>query len=776
MRKFLLLLTTLFTLSAAYAQDPVVSITTVKANQGTSVNQYTQTTNKALVNPNDATQSWTTYGFSNNNKGWDNIRCGNKNAGTNGYTATLKTDFAVSASINKVSIELARFQTGANDKITSIKLLVADDAGMTNATTAAEITDLSAFLALTKSTNSTMGTTCTYDFNIENPAPNKYYQLAFELPKTTNNGIAALLKIDYYGEVVSGAVAAPVISLNDDNMVSISQEDNADIYYTTDGTAPTTASAKYKVPFAITGKTTVKAIAVLGGKESRVTTSELKPNIVANLGEFIELANTNDTKVNTPLTAIYQCGRNLYLTDGNDFILAYNSGNVADVTNLAAQNGDVVSFITGSYKSQNGLPELIPSAIGTKSAGTPVEAEELAIEDIGTDMLNKYVKIVDVNIVAASSANNYTANDGTGDIIIYNTFANATYYPNAITLPDGTTGNTVPEGEGFTVYGFVSCYGTTLQITPIKIEGGQVMETVATPVFTPASGSALKVGDEITIACETEGATIYIAFDGEEPTTESMEYTGALSFSEGCTIKAIAVKEGMLDSDIATATYTLFVAGAQTATFNFGDANELVCPEGIKPPETVSTAAESAYFADKDGKEVTFTSGGVNLTFATSADNATNTYPQWWLASKGLELRVYGGNSMTFSAGESKISKITFTKGCSSTSWNWPTEGNLTVDPADGTMSDVDGAKVWTAPEGGVSLAKFDFNGKGRIGTITVEYIADEVQGIDEIGSDNNDAPVEYYNLQGIRVNGDNLTPGIYVRRQGCQVAKVLVK
>lgn len=36
------------------------------------------------------------------------------------------------------------------------------------------------------------------------------------------------------------------------------------------------------------------------------------------------------------------------------------------------------------------------------------------------------------------------------------------------------------------------------------------------------------------------------------------------------------------------------------------------------------------------------------------------------------------------------------------------------------------------------------------------------------------DAPVEYYNLQGVRV--DNPQPGIYIRRQGSKVSKVLLK
>lgn len=40
---------------------------------------------------------------------------------------------------------------------------------------------------------------------------------------------------------------------------------------------------------------------------------------------------------------------------------------------------------------------------------------------------------------------------------------------------------------------------------------------------------------------------------------------------------------------------------------------------------------------------------------------------------------------------------------------------------------------------------------------------------------DANDAPVEYFNLQGVRMQGD-LTPGLYIRRQGTQTSKVVVR
>lgn len=50
----------------------------------------------------------------------------------------------------------------------------------------------------------------------------------------------------------------------------------------------------------------------------------------------------------------------------------------------------------------------------------------------------------------------------------------------------------------------------------------------------------------------------------------------------------------------------------------------------------------------------------------------------------------------------------------------------------------------------------------------------DAESAIESIEAAEADAPVEFYNLQGIRVSGDE--PGLYIRRQGDKVTKVLVK
>ncbi len=101
----------------------------------------------------------------------------------------------------------------------------------------------------------------------------------------------------------------------------------------------------------------------------------------------------------------------------------------------------------------------------------------------------------------------------------------------------------------------------------------------------------------------------------------------------------------------------------------------------------------------------------------------------------------------------------------------------ITMTASVGTWSD--DTKTWTAPaESLVNSVTLTCGANGRCGGFIVEYLPDPdgLAGIDGIDADNAGAPVEYYNLQGLRVSAENLVPGIYVRRQGTEVIKVLVK
>ncbi len=86
--------------------------------------------------------------------------------------------------------------------------------------------------------------------------------------------------------------------------------------------------------------------------------------------------------------------------------------------------------------------------------------------------------------------------------------------------------------------------------------GTPVKETVATPAFSVASGAVVS-GTSVIITCSTEGAKIYYTTDGTKPTAESTEYTSAISVTAAVTVKAIAVKSGMNNSAVASASYTI---------------------------------------------------------------------------------------------------------------------------------------------------------------------------------------------------------------------------
>lgn len=48
--------------------------------------------------------------------------------------------------------------------------------------------------------------------------------------------------------------------------------------------------------------------------------------------------------------------------------------------------------------------------------------------------------------------------------------------------------------------------------------------------------------------------------------------------------------------------------------------------------------------------------------------------------------------------------------------------------------------------------------------------------GIEDVTVADENAPAEYYSINGIRMNGDNLAPGLYIKRQGSKATKILVK
>lgn len=128
-------------------------------------------------------------------------------------------------------------------------------------------------------------------------------------------------------------------------------------------------------------------------------------------------------------------------------------------------------------------------------------------------------------------------------------------------------------------YAYIGLRSTTgaIYISQIVITwevGGSTVETVATPTFSPEEGTYTEA-QNVTISCTTSGATIHYTTDGNTPTTSSSVYSSAIPVSSTTTIKAIAVKDGMNNSQVATATYTINAPLTSLADVNGLDDNDV---------------------------------------------------------------------------------------------------------------------------------------------------------------------------------------------------------
>ena len=466
----------------------------------------------------------------------------------------------------------------------------------------------------------------------------------------------------------------------------------------------------------------------------------VEPNKVANIGAFLSAADAaNPTEITSAVTAVYQNGRYLYVTDATGDLLVFGD------LDTKYSNGDLIpAGITGKFQNfSDGLLQMSSpdkATFKTATAGTPVEPEELTVEEVATDMVNHYVVLKNVSIAATETNNNYTLSDETGDITLYNTFYNAQYYDVVEVL----------EGEDLNVEGFINVHSGVAQITPIRVWSASGLEAVATPTFNPASGT-VEEGTEVTISCATEGASIYYTLDNSTPSAESTLYTAPIVITDATSIRAIAIKEGMANSAVANASYVVekpFVINGD-AKFNFEK------PETLNPaqasPEQGSTAGINI-----DG--IAFSDNGVTVEFS-AGSTGTRLYYGF---NTGVEARLYKTGTVTITAPEGNpITKIEF--------YGETGIGNLSIDGVPVTD------KEWSSAEGAAKVVatavanqetengRVDFKGIGvtlqKSGVVNVEF--------------DTEAPVEYYNLQGVRV--ENPANGLYIRRQGNNVSKVVL-
>ena len=140
--------------------------------------------------------------------------------------------------------------------------------------------------------------------------------------------------------------------------------------------------------------------------------------------------------------------------------------------------------------------------------------------------------------------------------------------------------------DGYVLAGWQDADGTSYAAgEEIELRGDLTLSAlwtasskVAAPVFSPAGGTYTSA-QRVTLSCSTEGADIYYTINGSTPTSSDTKYTGEISVSATITIKAIAVKSGMADSDVATETYTIAKAShdniALDSSVKYGGSNSV---------------------------------------------------------------------------------------------------------------------------------------------------------------------------------------------------------
>ena len=116
------------------------------------------------------------------------------------------------------------------------------------------------------------------------------------------------------------------------------------------------------------------------------------------------------------------------------------------------------------------------------------------------------------------------------------------------------------------------------------------IETVAAPVIKPDGGS-FRGSKKVSISCDTKDALIYYTTDGSTPNGNSDVYTGEFTITKSCTVKAIAVKEGMNSSDVVSAKFTKKTSSSSGSS----STREITSKLGEIENGTVAISSKTAY-------------------------------------------------------------------------------------------------------------------------------------------------------------------------------------
>lgn len=284
-----------------------------------------------------------------------------------------------------------------------------------------------------------------------------------------------LYKLQTVGAV---AVEAPIANITmgtyyaAQNVTLTSATEGAAIYYTLDGTTPTSTSTLYETPIAINATTTLKAIAVNGEDVSAVTSITYTINLpieVANIAAFkaAGAASSDENaiyKITGDVTVVGQYSNryHTFIQDATGALYIY--GTMDKIYN----SGDVISGgVYGTYSVYRNLIEMKPVsqiAMAEGVAGTPVEPIVVTLAQLAENYAEYEGKLVTVQGITFTQDRTFgtssstkgatiTQEGATGAFSVYNTW--------------GAISNlSVTNGANANVTGYVIRYNDNIELLP----------------------------------------------------------------------------------------------------------------------------------------------------------------------------------------------------------------------------------------------------------------------------------------------------------------------
>ena len=238
-------------------------------------------------------------------------------------------------------------------------------------------------------------------------------------------------------------------------------------------------------------------------------------------------------------------------------------------------------------------------------------------------------------------------------------------------------------GDYVVVCGDLKYYNSS---TPEIDKNSEIKTIFRAPSFDPDGGTFTTETLTVEISAET-GATIRYTLDGSKPTaTSGSVYESPIIISETKTVKAIAIKDGL-------------VTGVVSKTFTKSNGN---------PPETMTFSA--LYNTDTSVEGETINGTNFSVLF-TKRNGGTDTK----YYTNGTAVRWYGGGTLTVSAASGKtITGITI---------NFTTHANaITANVGTYTDGSANGSGVWTGNASSVVFTQAGTSGQDRITSIPVTY------------------------------------------------------